>query len=273
MNNEQILIKLSEQCKLRGFSNKTLKAYLYNTSKFILWYKKELKNCAKEDIEKYILMLHKKNYDINTIRQITSSLIFIFKNILNQQVSIKNIPLPKRKKQLPKTLTKEEIKTLIDNIKNKKHKLIIQFLYSSGMRVSEIVNLKRENLNSQSNTILVKQAKGKKDRITIFSPKIKEELTNYLLQKQFKTKYLFETQRGQKYTINSIQKILKRHSSKFNKQITPHILRHSFATHLLEQGTDIRVIQKLLGHSKIETTTIYAKVTTHNLSNIKNPLD
>ena len=273
MDNEQVLIKLAEEIKLRGFSPKTNKAYLFNVSKFMRWCRKDIKSASKEDIKRYLLNLHNKSYDVSTIRQITASITFTFKNVLSKEMIIENLPLPKKKKELPKTLTKDEISKLLENIQNKKHKLIIELLYSSGMRVSEIVNLKRENLNSQNNTIRIIQAKGKKDRNTILSKKVKEELTDYLLKNEFKTKYLFETNRGKKYTISSIQKLLKRASSPLKKHITPHMLRHSFATHLLEQGTDIRVIQKLLGHSKIETTTIYVKVATTQLQNIKNPLD
>ena len=181
--------------------------------------------------------------------------------------------MPKKKKTLPKVLSKEEINLIINNIKNSKHKLMIEILYSSGLRLSELINLKREDINLNENTIRINQAKGKKDRLTILSQKVKKELQIYLVKTEFKTKNLFETNRNKKYTKKSIQEILKKASIIISKHITPHQLRHSFATHLLESGTDIRYIQRLLGHSKLETTSIYTYVAKNKLENIKSPYD
>ncbi len=274
MDNEQVLIKLSEKLKLRGFSRKTLKNYEYHVSRFMKWYIKPASEAQKTDIEKYILRLIDKNYEESTIRLIIASINFMFLNVLNRDiVSVEKFPRPKKKKQLPKVLNKEELKKLFGNIENKKHNFMIKMIYSSGLRVSEVVNLKRDDINTKNNTIHIKQAKGKKDRITILSQNLKDELLEYLCENEFKTKYLFETMRGKKYTISSIQKILHRASKPLSKNVSPHMLRHSFATHLLEAGTDIRLIQKLLGHSRLETTTIYTKVATNNLINIKSPFD
>ncbi len=274
MNNEEILIKTSNKLKLKGSSPKTIKIYLYNISKFMKWFNKDMNLANKTNIEQYILGLIDKGSQENTIRQILASLNFVFSNILYKDiVSIESIPRPKKKKQLPKVITREEITLLLENITNQKHKLMITLLYSSGLRVSELVNIKREHLNTTQNTLLVKQAKGKKDRLTILSQKLKNDLLEYLLQTKFTTQYLFESIRENKYTIRSIEAILKKASIPLNKHVTPHMLRHSFATHLLENGTDIRLIQKLLGHSKIETTTIYTKVATNTIANIKSPFD
>lgn len=274
MNNEEILIKLSEKLKLRGFSRQTIKSYTYNVSRFMLYFKKEIEYAQKENFEKYILSLIDKNFEENTIRQIIASLNFVLKNVLSKDIlAYENFPRPKKKKQLPKVLTKNQINEVFSNIKNSKHKLMCEIIYSSGLRVSELVNLKREDLNFDTNTILIKQAKGKKDRVTILSKKVKDEVSKYLLKNDFKTRYLFETNRNKKYTIRSIENILAKASSNLNYHVNPHMLRHSFATHLLENGTDIRLIQKLLGHSKIETTTIYTKVTTNSIINIKSPFD
>ena len=253
--------------------------------------------------------MNSKKYDVNTIRLIQASLSFLFDNIFKRKILIDKIPRPKKKKQIPKVLTKEEVNLIIENIKNEKHKLIIEILYSSGLRLCEVINLKKENINPFNNTILVKQSKGKKDRITIedfekvlilwdelcellkfvlfegifwklltfskfsiLSEKVKYKLTNYLLKTNLNTKYLFEG-RSEKYTKKAIQEILKKASSNIEKKVTPHMLRHSFATHLLENGTDIRYIQALLGHSKLETTQIYTKVAKNRLELIKNPYD
>lgn len=272
MNYEEILIKLSEELKLRGFSPKTIKSYNYNCSKFLLWLSKSSKEISNYAVREYFLELNNKDYDTNTIRQIRASIEFLFNIVLEKSVDISNIPLPKKKKTLPKVLSKEEIFKIINNIKNKKHRLMIAFLYSSGLRVSELINLKREDINPENNFVYLRQAKGKKDRITILSEKVKKDLFNYLCKTEFKTDYLFEGRNG-KYSIKSIQKILEKASKVINKKVTPHMLRHSFATHLLENGTDIRYIQKLLGHTKLETTSIYTHVAKKDYLNIKSPLD
>lgn len=273
MNYEHLLIKLSNEMTLRGFTKDTKKTYTYHISKFLLWTKNNSKRISNQTLRDYFLFLNKKNLDINTIRLIRSSIEFFTRNILHYNIDIEEVPRPKKKKTLPKVLTKEEIQIILINIKNEKHKLMIELLYSSGLRLSEIINLKQEDICPQNNTIHIKSAKGRKDRITILSNKVKEKIINYILNTSFKTNYLFETNRCKKYSKKSIQLILKQASKPIKKHITPHMLRHSFATHLLEQGTDIRVIQKLLGHSKIETTTIYAKVATTQLQSIKNPYD
>lgn len=268
MDFEEMVLKTSEKMVLEGLSRKTKKNYLYNISKFLLWVKNNSQSISYTPVKRYFLGLS-EIYDVNTIRQIMASLKYFFK-VNNLDVEIENIPAPKRKKQLPKVLSKEEILTIINNTKNLKHKLIILLLYSAGLRVSEVVNLKRSDLDTTSNKILISQAKGNKDRYTILSNKVKELLTKYLCETSFKSKYLFEGRNG-KYTIKSIQEILKKAS--INKHVTPHMLRHSFATHLLEQGTDIRYIQKLLGHSKLETTSIYTHVASKDFLKVKSPLD
>ncbi|MFW6286036.1 MAG: tyrosine-type recombinase/integrase [Nanoarchaeota archaeon] len=274
MNNEEILIKLSEKLKLKGFSKQTIKVYVYNVSRFMIYFKKDIKFAQKTNFEKYILILINKKFEENIIRQIIASLNFTLLNVLNKDIlSYKKFPRPKKKKKLPKVLSKNQIKLIFENINNDKHKLMVEIIYSAGIRVSEIVNLKKSNLNFDNNTILIEQSKGKKDRITILSKKVKEKISKYLIKTDFKTKYFFETNRYKKYTIRSVELILKKASENLNYHVTPHMLRHSFATHLLEQGVDIRMIQKLLGHSNLKTTTVYTKVAVNNLINIKSPYD
>lgn len=273
MRVDEIITKLEDQIRLRGYSRDTLKSYKYNVVKFIQYINKHNKTITNKSIEDYLLFLEKK-YDSNTIRQIKASIVFLIRHVLKKDNNlVHSIIAPKRKKQLPKVLTKNEIDIILNNITNNKHKLIIITLYSAGLRLSEVVNLKREHINFENNTILVKQGKGKKDRITILSKKLKNKLGNYLSQNKFVTDYLFESQRGKKYDKHTIQKILEKASKSINRKITPHMLRHSFATHLLEAGVDIRYIQSLLGHSKLETTQIYTKVSSNKLHQIKSPFD
>lgn len=273
MKVNEIITKLEEQIRLRGYSKDTLKSYKYNVENFLKYLNKQNKTISNKSIEDYLLDLEKK-YDSNTIRQIKASIVFLIRHVLKKENNLNHSFIaPKKKKQLPKVLTKNEIKILLENIINEKHKLIIITLYSAGLRLSEVVNLKRENINFANDTVFVKQGKGKKDRITILSKKLKNKLGNYLSQNKFVTDYLFESQRGKKYDKHTIQKILEKASINFDKKVTPHMLRHSFATHLLEDGVDIRYIQSLLGHSKLETTQIYTKVANNKIRQIKSPFD
>jgi site-specific recombinase XerD len=177
----------------------------------------------------------------------------------------------KREKKLPVVLSKEEIKRLILATTNIKHRLMIQAGYSAGLRVSEIISLKWEDIDFDRNIIHIRQSKGKKDRIVMLSKRVREGLQQ--LRKE--ANYVFVTSKGDKYTARSIQKIIQRASLKagIRKHITPHTLRHSFATHLLESGTDLRYIRDLLGHANISTTSIYTRVSNKELSRIKSPLD
>ncbi|MDD5748382.1 MAG: tyrosine-type recombinase/integrase [Actinomycetota bacterium] len=179
----------------------------------------------------------------------------------------------KRSKKLPIVLSREEIKNIIDAIRNPKHKLIISLAYGAGLRISEVVNLKVKDVNLEELTIHLKNAKGKKDRITIFPEKIKTKLQNLIAGKNLND-YLFESERGGKLTERTAQKVFENALQKagIKKDATFHSLRHSFATHLLENGVDVRYVQELLGHQNIRTTQIYTQVTNPKLKNIKSPL-
>ena len=254
----EILIK--NECKLRGYSQKTIKNYIFHVNKFIQ---------SKKQPREYLLNLINKKYSDETIRSACFAIKFYLK-ILKKDIDLENLPNVKREKKLPIILSKKEIIKLIYSTKNINHRLIIQIGYSAGLRVSEIINLKWQDIDFDRNLIHIKKAKGKKDRIVMLSLKVKENLINLTYNKEG---YIFLTNRNAKYTQRTIQKILENVSVKANirKNISPHTLRHSFATHLLENGTDIRVIRDLLGHSDIKTTLIYTKVS--NIRNIKSPLD
>jgi site-specific recombinase XerD len=179
----------------------------------------------------------------------------------------------KRSKKLPIVLSREEIKNIIDSIRNPKHKLIISLTYAAGLRISEVINLKIKDVDLEELTNHLKNAKGKRDRITIFPEKIRSKLKSLITEKK-SDNYLFESERGGKLTERTAQKVFKNalRRTGIKKDATFHSLRHNFATHLLENGVDVRYVQELLGHRNIKTTQVYTQVTNPKLKNIKGPL-
>ena len=184
-----------------------------------------------------------------------------------------DVPNPRKNKKIPEVLTVGEVGRLIGAIDNIKHRLMIKMLYGCGLRVSELVNLKKSDLNFEENLIHIRLAKGRKDRFVKIPESVKEQLESYCKLEEKDT--LFLSQRGGKLSTATIQKIIKNFSKKagIKKNISPHTLRHSFATHLLEAGIDLKIIQKLLGHSDIKTTQIYLHVSNQLIRNVKSPLD
>jgi integrase/recombinase XerD len=188
---------------------------------------------------------------------------------------ISGIRRPKRESKLPSVLTQNEVENVISSVKNPKHRMFLELLYSSGLRVSEAVSLKKSDIDFDQNIGIVRSGKGKKDRYFIISPNLSDRLAKYLFTRNDENLYIFDSARGGHITVKTAQEIVKKAAkkAKIPKNVTPHTLRHSFATHLLESGTDIRIIQRLLGHKRIDTTQIYTHISTANIKNIKNPLD
>ncbi len=258
---------ISEECKLRGYSQRTIESYVYHVGRFLASQKKP---------RDYLLLHINKGKANETIRSIGFAIKF-YLEILKKDVPelddiLSSIPNAKREEKLPVILSKDEIQKMILSTKNLNHRLIIQIGYAAGLRVSEIINLQWRDIDFARDTIHIKNAKGKKDRMVMLSSKVKEALQ--ALDNE-KIGSVFKTNRNGKYTQRTIQKVIENATKKtgIRKKISPHTLRHSFATHLLEQGIDIRYIQTLLGHSKLQTTQIYTHVANNRLKNIKSPLD
>ena len=207
-----------------------------------------------------------QNQCINGIKK-----YFLFKEI---DIGALHLSRPKKEKKLPVVLSKEEVRSIIEVTHNLKHKTLLSLIYSGGLRIGEAINLRIDDIDSRRMLIHIKGAKGKKDRYTLLSASFLGILREYY--KQFRPKeYLFEGQNVPKYSTSSAQSVLKKAvlASGIRKKVTLHTLRHSFATHLLESGTDIRYIQELLGHNSPKTTMIYTHVTENSIKNINNPFD
>ncbi|MEA5046209.1 MAG: site-specific tyrosine recombinase/integron integrase [Petrimonas sp.] len=230
---------------------------------------------TEADIEKYLFWkIEKHRIGTSYQRLIVASIEKFFLSMFNTQLNIKHLYPRTRNKSLPVYLTTREMSRLMNNVTNLKHKCIVQLLYGCGLRLNELLHLKLTDVDSKNKIILIRNAKGGKDRVVMLSPLLLESLKRYY-QVYHPEEYLIEGQGGGVYSEKSVQNIVKNAASKAGiiKKVTPHTLRHSFATHLLENGTDIRYIQELLGHRSVNTTEIYTHITDIAQSKIKSPLD
>lgn len=268
---EEYLTKL----ELKGYALNTCKVYINMFEQFINFYSYiEIHNLGEKNIRDYLKQIIHDGKSNSYINQSINSIKFYYEVVLGMPNRFYSIERPIKKEKLPTVLSKQEIITMIDNTSNLKHKCIISLLYSAGLRKSELLNLKISDIDSKRMVIIVKQSKGNTDRLTLLSNTILNNLRKYYKIFNPKT-YLFENPNGSQYSRTSIDKIVKKaaHKSNILKNVTPQTLRHSFATHLLENGVNLRYIQNILGHKSSKTTEIYTRVATNHLMVIKNPLD
>jgi len=269
-----VLKKLETELKLRGFSKQTSRMYLFYNRKFLEFIKKVPEEITDDDIKEFLASkISDDSLSNSSIALIKASLKFFYTDMLGKNMSL--IKTPKTSKKLPVVLTRKEIKDLIDNTENIKHRLLIEFLYSTGLRLSECINLQYSDLDLNDGTGWVRLGKGAKDRIFIISEIFKRDLLGYIEKTEAEGKgYIFSVN-GRKMSSRGIEHAIKISAERagIDKPVHVHTLRHSFATHLLENGVDIRKIQKLLGHSNLQTTQIYTQVSSEEIKKIKSPLD
>ncbi len=273
MNKEDFLKKLEIELKISKNSEHTIRNYIDCNRKFLDYIKKNLEDITGDDLKQYIV---EKLSDASSSSLIVflSALRYSFSNILHKDLTL-NIKRPKKEKKIPAVLTKDEIKKLIEVIDTKKSRLMVSFMYACGFRVSELVNLKVKDLNFEEKIGSIRQGKGKKDRIFNIPDFLIEDLKAQLdKQKQANQEYLFTGPKS-RLSERNLQKIISKAAKRagLSKEVHCHTLRHSFATHLLENGTDIRKIQELLGHSSISTTEIYTHISREELKKIKSPIE
>ena len=268
---ESYLLKL----ELKKYAFNTVRSYVFAFETFINYYGNiKINELNENDIRNYLQYMIQSRKSDSAINVAINSIKFYFEIVLGMPNRFYSIERPRRKEKLPTVISKNEIKTMIDVTKNLKHSCIISLLYSTGIRRNELINLKLQDIDSKRMIIKIHNAKGGKERITLLSEKMLTQLRTYF--KNYRPKiYLFEGQKGGQYTAASVLKIVNTAGRKagIKTKVSPHIIRHSFATHLLESGTSIRFIQQLLGHNSIKTTEIYTNVSTSYFNEIKNPLD
>lgn len=261
----------------RRYSPNTVKVYSEALALFFRFTMgKILEDLNNEDLicfnNEYIL---KNAYSSSFQNQVVNAVKLFFRVVRLEHMEIAYIHRPKREKVLPNVISKEEVKKLLESTRNLKHRAMLSMLYACGLRRSELLNIRPTDIDSTRNILIIRQGKGKKDRIVPLSEKIIHLLRDYY--KAYKPKkWLFEGQQdAEQYSPTSLQKVLKQslNYSGIKKPVTLHWLRHSYATHLLENGTDLRYIQELLGHKSSKTTEIYTHVSTHSLQKIKSPFD
>ncbi len=269
------LLQVKNELKLRNYSPKTIKSYLGCLTDYLIVNGNniDIKKVDTDFIRDFLLNKKDKGLSSQTINLYLNAIKFFYREILKLPQKI-DLKFAKRSKKLPIVLSRNEIEKIINSISNKKHKLLISFSYGAGLRVSETINMRIKDVNIDELTIHIKGAKGNKDRITIFPETIKSDIINITNNKD-KNDYVFASERGGKLTERTAQKIFENALKKsgIKKDATFHSLRHSFATHLLENGVDVRYVQELLGHQNIRTTQLYTQVTNPSIRKIKSPLD
>ena len=274
---QSLLTRLEEELKLRNYSRKTIRSYLLCLRKYVDFLTKNssaIKGLTSEEKVRKFLLQHQERGDAGqTINLYLNAIKFFYREILKSGEKI-DLKFSKTSKRLPEVLSRLEIEKLLAVIGNRKHKLLIALSYGAGLRVSEAVHLKVKDLDLGELTIHLREAKGKKDRLTIFPEKLKNEINEMIMTGKNSNDYVFESERKGKLTERTAQKVFYNALKKsgIKKPASFHSLRHSFATHLLENGVDVRYVQELLGHANIRTTQIYTKVTNPSLKHIKSPL-
>lgn len=277
--NAHVLAAMRQQLKLKAYSASTIKTYLNEMAQLL----QTIQNIPADDLKpehlkRYLVYCFEKlNLAENTLHSRINSLKFYYEQVLGRERFFWEIPRPKKALILPKLLNETEIRKLFNALTNKKHKAMLFTAYSAGLRVSEVVNLKIADIDSQRMQIFIERAKGKKDRYVNLSPILLDILRNYISEYKPKPKtYLFESEQTYtSYPVRTVQQIFINAKQKagISKSVGIHSLRHSFATHLLVKGTDIKYIKDLLGHFNIKTTERYLHVSKKQLVNIRSPFD
>ncbi|MDD5650949.1 MAG: tyrosine-type recombinase/integrase [Candidatus Nanoarchaeia archaeon] len=273
MDKKEVCRKIKTELQIQGKSIQTQKTYCYFNERFLDFVNKDVKDIDEDDVKSFLAsLLSEKKYDLSSVALARSSLKYFYDDLLKKNILV-NIKTPKKQRKLPDVLTKDEVKLLIENSGSLRNKLLIEFMYSSGLRVSECAKLKIDDLNLEEKTGLLKLGKGGKDRFFILSEKVIEDFKKYL-ETEGKIEYVFPGTNGA-VGVRAIQRVVTRIAKKsgIKKHVYCHLLRHAFATHLLEDGVDIRKIQLLLNHANLQTTSWYTQVSTKELKKVKSPLD
>jgi site-specific recombinase XerD len=268
------VLKLKEELHSRKYSPKTIRSYIHFNRDLCRILKKPAEQMTDWDFKKYLYYLDTvKDMSSSSMNLAISALRFFYNNVMKKNIGREQYR-PRHDKRLPGVLSREEIEKLLDTEQNPKHRLLLMMAYSSGLRVSEVIALKKKHIDFDRKTLLVARSKGRKDRVTLLSNRAATFLEEYCRCFDI-TDWLFPGQDNGHLRIRSAQNIFEKavQNANIQKEVSIHSLRHTFATHLLESGTDIRYIQVLLGHANLKTTERYTHIARRNVLRIKSPLD
>jgi len=268
------LQKYKDYLLLRNMSDKTIKCYTSNIVSVSTKIGKEPSEIDENDLVKYLLSDDKRNLSTSSQMLLMNSFKSFFRIIHDRRFDESILPRPKVEQKQPDILSVKEIQRLIDVTMNVKHKTIFLLMYSGALRVSEVVNIKLKDIDSGHKKINIRQAKGKIDRFIVLTPKLLTAIKVYW--SIYKTsEYLFEGSKGGKYGVGTIQKVVRTSVKKanINKRISSHSFRHSSITHMIKNGNNLRVVQKIAGHKNINTTANYVKIYDEDIMNVENPID
>lgn len=270
--------RMEEELKLKGYSSATIKAYIGVVRNFALFHGRSPERLGAEEVRSYLLhMINGKKLSRSTVVQAMCAIQFLYIHVLHSRCDVSDVVFPKRgrKKTLPAVLTENEVEQLLLTAANLKEQAILMTLYSTGLRVRELVELRPDDIDSEAMKIRVREGKGGKGRYTLLSQTLLETLRRYFRKYRPLQRLFYGNTPQSAMPTRTVQRMVATTALRagLKKRVTPHLLRHSFATHLLEHGTNLRHIQELLGHASLKTTMIYTHVSPQALSQVVSPLD
>jgi site-specific recombinase XerD len=271
----RLLARTDEEMRLKGFSPKTRRLYLGHLKRFYQARGGANLKSSEEECRSWLLGLIAREYSYSYVSQALSAIKFVHLHVLHCDSPVARIPRPRKGRYLPTVLSRGEVKGLLQAVKDPKHRAVVMVLYSAGLRVGEALRLRVQDIDSERGLIFVRDGKGRMDRMVMLAQVALEELRSYARLER-PHHWLFPGERRDRHLHpQSVQRAVRlaARAAGIRKKVTPHTLRHSFATHLLEEGTDLRYIQRLLGHKKSTTTEIYTHVADRDLGRIRSPAD
>src|SRR5215831_16844546 len=266
--------RMLEELELRGMSEATKKSYVICCRVFVAHFMKSPEQLRANDIKAFLLHLKRgRKAGPSCIGVYVAAIRFLYRNVLRNPEVVEDLPRPRIPRTLSPVLSREEVEQLLGAVRSIRHRTILTVAYGAGLRISEALQLRVDDIDSKRMVVHVRGAKQGKDRFVLLSPRLLEALRRYWMESKPRGPHLFPSRSGRHVSIDVIRRVFRATVSEiaFKKRVTLHSLRHGFATHLLEDGTDIRVIQALLGHSTIETTAHYTRVSTRHTQKVTSP--
>jgi integrase/recombinase XerD len=268
--------RMIEELELLGMSAATRKSYLTNCRVFVAYFMRSPEQMGAKEIREFLLHLSRdRKTGPSCVRGYVAALRFLYRRVLRNPDAVQDVPMPKVPRTLPDVLSREEVRQILDAVRSLKLRTILTTAYAAGLRISEALRLRVDDVDSKRMVLHIRGAKQAKDRFVILSPRLLSLLRRYWVETKARGSLLFASRSGRPVHIDVLRRAFRKTLSSlgFRKRVTLHSLRHGFATHLLEDGTDIRLIQSLLGHADLRTTAHYTRVSTRNFRKVQSPLD